>query len=235
MADLKPVNYYDRVEIKGQGIIQGTYKGHNLVKIDIPFRSIICGASGSKKTNTLINIIRNIPAFQHYYLYARNPNQELFKYLKDKFETVANKLNISIDDIITVHDTVKELPSDLKKFHPNSLIVFDDLQTSSTKDKQKIANIFCNSRSFGLSCIWIGQSYFKIPLELRENVDYIFYKRTNSAKDLRRMIREYLSTPEEEDRFDKYYNQVLANDNFFVLIDLKSINPKLKIRLNFGH
>ena len=186
----------ESIEVKGDGLRQ--YKDQKLTNIEVPFSAIICGASGSKKTNTLINIIKDVPAFQHYYVYAKNPDQGLFKFLKDKFQEVSDKLQISLSDIITVSNSVKDLPSDIKQFRPRSLIVFDDMQTETKKDKEKIANLFCNSRSHGQSCIWIGQSYFQVPIEIRDNCDYIFYKRVNSKKALDRMMNEYIVDDNEK-------------------------------------
>lgn len=51
------------------------------------FRGIILGASGSGKSNLLIDFIKKSPnVYTQLHLVARQPEQPLYQYLKDKLE-----------------------------------------------------------------------------------------------------------------------------------------------------
>ena len=43
---------------------------------DHPYRTLIVGGSGSRKTNTLLNLINNQPDIDEVYLYAKDPYEK---------------------------------------------------------------------------------------------------------------------------------------------------------------
>ena len=55
---------------------------------DHPYRILIIGASGSKKTNTLLNLIKNQPDIDKIYLYAKDLYESKYQYLINKPESV---------------------------------------------------------------------------------------------------------------------------------------------------
>ena len=46
-----------------------------------PYRILIVGGSGSRKTNALLNLINNQPDIDKIYLYAKNPYEAKYQYL----------------------------------------------------------------------------------------------------------------------------------------------------------
>ena len=48
---------------------------------DHPYRILIIGGSGSRKTNALLNLIENQPDIDKIYLYAKDPYEEKYQYL----------------------------------------------------------------------------------------------------------------------------------------------------------
>ena len=55
---------------------------------DHPYRILIVGGSVSGKTNALLNLINNQPAFDKIYLYAKDPYNAKYQYLINKREKV---------------------------------------------------------------------------------------------------------------------------------------------------
>ena len=55
---------------------------------DHPYRILIVGASGSGKTNALLNLINNQPDTDKIYLYAKHPYEKNYQYLINKREKV---------------------------------------------------------------------------------------------------------------------------------------------------
>ena len=87
-------------------------------EIEIPFRMVIVGASGSGKSNCLTNLLKVAfnGTFTHIYLCVKNADEPLYKRMIDK-----------LGDNITVFEN-GEVPrlQDLPK-NEESLIIFDDL------------------------------------------------------------------------------------------------------------
>ena len=55
---------------------------------DHPYRILIIGGSGSRKTNALLNLINNQPGIDKIYLYVKDPYEKKYQYLINKRETV---------------------------------------------------------------------------------------------------------------------------------------------------
>ena len=53
-----------------------------------PYRILIIGGSGSRKTNALLNLINNHPDIDKIYLYAKDPYEAKYQYLINKREKV---------------------------------------------------------------------------------------------------------------------------------------------------
>ena len=55
---------------------------------DNPYRILIIGGSGSRKTNALLNLINNQPDIDKIYSYAKDPYEAKYQYLINKCEKV---------------------------------------------------------------------------------------------------------------------------------------------------
>ena len=51
---------------------------------DNPYRILIIGGSGSRKTNTLLNLINNQPDIDKIYLYGKDPYEDKYQFLINK-------------------------------------------------------------------------------------------------------------------------------------------------------
>ena len=61
---------------------------------DHPYRILIIGGSGSRKTNLLLNLIEDQPDIYKIYLYAKDPYEPKYQYLINKREGVGiNQFN----------------------------------------------------------------------------------------------------------------------------------------------
>ena len=59
-------------------------KKENKERNDWPFRMLIIGQSGSRKTNTLLHLINNFHPIDKIYLYAKDTEEKKYHYLKNK-------------------------------------------------------------------------------------------------------------------------------------------------------
>ena len=149
--------------------------------MDIPFRMVIVGASGSGKTNCLMNLLKVAfnGTFSHLYLCVKNADEPLYQQMIDK-----------LGDNITVFENgdVPKL-ADLQK-NEEQLIIFDDL-VGDKNATVEIIEYFKMARKKGISCCYLSQSYFKIDKFIRQNTNYIIVKKISSKRDLKLMLSEY--------------------------------------------
>jgi hypothetical protein len=231
---MKQRNFYEKLDAKYQGS-RLTYATQKAINIELPFRMIVVGASGAKKTNTLLNIIDHMNCFHYFYVFCRNINQPLYYWLLDRLELAARNSGLGDKDLYMVSDTIDDLPQ-LETIDKsiNNLIIIDDFVGDSPKNLKKIENFFIRSRTFNTNVIFITQSYFNTPKPIRGSTDYIIFKRTNDLNDFILIVKTYFRG--QEKKILEFYKKVMAKGEGenFILFDLKTTNPKLRIRMNYG-
>jgi ABC-type dipeptide/oligopeptide/nickel transport system ATPase component len=84
---------------------------------------IICGNSGSGKTQTLLNLLHVMPStFSKVFIVTKNKDEPLYNFLEDKY----------VDDGLSIKEGISELPDlDSMDKEENNLIVLDDLVNES--------------------------------------------------------------------------------------------------------
>ena len=102
------------------------------------FRMLICGNSGSGKTNLLYHMLINpLLYYDEIYLYARNLEQDKYKRLIKKMRELSHKfgyeiLNVSNDEITPV--------TEMDKADNQKLVIFDDYVCD--KNQRQIIDYF---------------------------------------------------------------------------------------------
>jgi hypothetical protein len=152
------INFYEFTK-KDTVFKNPNYKNHN---IEIPFRMIISAPSGAGKTNFLLNLICSMEnTFYRIIICVKNKAEPLYEMIEEKLNSGKTKQIEIYED-----GEVPKLPDDKK----NRLIVFDDLLYDN---QSEIKQYFIRGRKKGFSCIYLTQSYFKTPKDLRLQCNYI--------------------------------------------------------------
>ena len=130
------------------------------------FRMLICGPSGSGKTNTLMHMIYNMLYFDKVYLYAKNLEQSKYQNLMENFQPISDEVGYGViearnDEIIPVED----LESDSQK-----TVIFDDYVCD--KNHKPLVDYFIRGRHKNCSVIYLSQSYYKTPKDIRLNCSH---------------------------------------------------------------
>ena len=118
------------------------------------FRMLICGNSGSGKTNLLYHMLmKPLLYYDEIYLYARNLEQDKYKRLMQKMMKMSHELgyeilNVSNDEITPVTEMGYE---DNQK-----LVIFDDYVCD--KNQRHIIDYFIQGRHKNCSVIYLSQS-----------------------------------------------------------------------------
>ena len=185
---------------------------------DDTFRMLICGNSGSGKTNLLYHmLIDPLLYYDKIYLYAKNLEQE-------KYQNLINEMNeISEDmgyDVMEVSND-KIIPINHLNYEDNQkLIIFDDYVCE--KNQRQIVDYFIQGRHKNCSVIYLSQSFYKTPRDLRLNCSHYRIYEFPSSRE-RNMIASELGIDKEK------LNKATKKQYNFLCVD----KPRKKVKRNF--
>ena len=159
--------------------------------LDNPYRILLVGFSVSGKTNALLNLINNQSDIDKTYLYAKDPYEAKYQYLINKREKVEldhfNYPKAFMDNSNDIQDVCKNI----EDYNPNKkrkvLIVFDDMIADMINNKilnPVVTELFIRGRKLGISIVFITQSYFKVPKDVRLNFTHIFIMKIPNKREL---------------------------------------------------
>ena len=182
------------------------------------FRMLICGNSGSEKTNLLYHmLIKPLLYYDEIHLYAKNLEQEKYQSLINKMNEIRGQtgydvMKASNDKIIPINDLDYD---DYQK-----LVIFDDYVCE--KNQRQIVDYVIQGRHKNCSVIYPSQSFYKTPRDIRLNCShYCIYEFPSSRE--RNMISSELGVDKE--KFEKAAKKPFS----FLYVD----KPRKKVKRNF--
>jgi len=192
--------------------------------IKLPYRLIIAGNSGSGKTQTLLNLLYNMPdTYEKIFIVTKCKSEPLYEYLEDRLGK----------DGLSVKEGIIELPDlDSLDKEQNNLIVLDDLVNEPLKQQRPICDYFIRARKKNCSIIYISQSFYAVPKLIRDNISYLIIKQVSSMKNLTMICRE-CSLGIDKKQLKKIYDDATQSKQDFLLIDLEGDKDE-RFRKNFS-
>ena len=203
------------------------------------YRILIVGGFGSGKTNALLNLINNQPDIDKIYLDAKDPYEAKYQYLINKREKVGLD---HFDD----HKAFIEYSNDMQDVYKNIedynlgkkrkvLITFDDMIADMINNKKLnpiVTELFIRGRKLNISIVFITQSYFKAPKDVRLNSTYFFIMKIPNKRELQQIALNHSSDIDFKD-FIKIYKKCTAKPYSSLVNDttLQSDDP-LRFRKN---
>jgi hypothetical protein len=219
-------------ELIPKDIVKGkrTYKNWEQVQIELPFRMLVVGAAGSMKTNSVVNIALAMNCWNKVYIFAKQINEPLYKWLAGLYKEAENELGI---DIVFVSDELDDMP-ELEEIDPrgNNLFIFDDLILEKAKKLKTVEALFVRGRRLNCSCIFVSQRYYQVPIMIRQNADYLVIKKV-LVKDRDRILREFAQDITAEELVKKCQQATKDRKEDFMLIDTVHPDPRYRYRKNF--
>ena len=206
---------------------------------DHPYRILIIGGSGSGKTNLLLNLIENQPDIEKIYLYAKDSYESKYQNLINKREGVGinhfNDPKAFIEYSNNMHDVYKNIDESNLNKENKILIVFDDMIADTIHNKKLnfiITELFIRGRKLKNSVVFITQSCFKVPKDVRLNTSHFFIAKIPNKKEIQQIAINYSSDINTKD-FANIYKKCTAEPYSFLINDttLASNNP-LRFRKN---
>ena len=127
------------------------------------FRMLICGNSGSGKTNLLNHmLIKPLLYYDEIYLYAKNLEQQKYQKLIRKMKELSRELNY---DILHVRNDEITPASEMDYEDNKKLVIFDDYVRE--RDQRQLIDYFIQGRHKNCSVIYLSQSFYKTPKDIR--------------------------------------------------------------------
>ena len=178
---------------------------------DHPYRILIIGGSGTGKTNALLNLINNQQDIDKIYLYAKDPYEDKYQYLINKRECVGiNHLNdpkAFIEYSNDIHDVYKNINNYNPDKENKVMIVFDDMiadMISNKKLNSIVTELFIRCRKLNISLVFISQSYFKVPKDVRNNSTHFFIMKIPNKRELQQIAINHSSDVNTKDFIEIY-------------------------------
>ena len=183
-----------------------------------------------------MNLINNQPDIDK--IYAKDPYEAKYRYLIYKPEKVG------LDDFndpkafMDYSNNIQDVYKNIEEYNPGKerkvLIVFDDMITDMINNKKLnliVTELFIRGRKPNISIVFIKQSYFKVPKDVRLDSTHFFVMKIPNKRELQQIALNHSSDIDFKD-FMKIYKKYTARPYFFVNdTTLPSYNP-LRFRKN---
>ena len=202
---------------------------------DHPYRILVTGDSGSGKANTLLNLINNQPDNDKIYLYAKVPYEVKYQYLISELEKVGLDYFNNPKAFMDYSNSMQDVYKNIEEYDPGKkrkvLIVFDDMIADMINNKKLnpiVTELFIRGRKRNISIVFITQSYFKVPQDVRLNSTQFFIMKSSNKRELQQIALNHSSDIDFKD-FVKIYKKCTAEPYSFTTIT--SDNP-LRFRKN---
>ena len=165
---------------------------------DKPYRILIIGGSGSGKTNVLLNFIENQPDIDKTYLYAKDPYECKYQYLINIREKVGLKGFSYLKAFIEYSNDMHDVYKNINYYNPDKenkiLILFDDMIADMIQNRKLnsiVTELFIRGRKLNISLVFIIQSYFKIPKDVRLNTTHFFITKILNKRELHQIATNH--------------------------------------------
>ena len=133
---------------------------------DHTHRLLIIGCSGSGKTNTMLNLIKEQDDIDKIYLYAKDLCEPKYEFLIKKREDVGIKYCKDPNAFIECSNTMDDVYEYIDCYSPSKerkiLIVFDEMIAAimiNKKFQAIIKELFIRCRKLNISLVFITQSF----------------------------------------------------------------------------
>ena len=183
-------------------------------------RMLICGNSRSGKTKLLYHIlIEPLLYYDEIHLYAKNLEQEKYQNLMNKMNELSRGSGYDYDIMTVSNDKIIPI-KDLDYEDNQKLVIFDDYVCE--KNQREIVDYFIQGRHKNCSVIYLSQSFYKTPRDIRLNCSqYCIYEFPFSRE--RNMILSELGVDKEK------FKKATKEPYSYLYVD----KPKKKVKKNF--
>ena len=173
------------------------------------------------------------------YLYAKDPFEDKNQYLINKRNGVGINHFNAPKAFIEYSNDMQDVYKDINDYNPDKenkiLMVFDDMipdMINNEKLNSIVTELFIRGRKLNISLVFITQSYFKDPKDVRLNTTLIFIMKIPDKRELQQIAINHSSNIDTKG-FIKVYKKC-TDEPYSILVNdatLSSDNP-LRFRKN---
>ena len=172
-------------------------------------------------------------------LYAKDLSELKHEFLIRKWEDVGIKHLNDSNAFIKCSNTMDDVYEDIVDYNPNTkrkiLFVFDEMIAGFMTNKKFqaiIKELFIRCRKLNISLVFITQSYFSVPKDVRLNSTHYLIMKINNKRELQNIAINHSADIDYKD-FMKIYRECTKEPYSFLTIDttLPASDP-LRFRKN---
>ena len=146
---------------------------------DYPYRILIIGGSGLRKSNALLNLTNNQLDIDKIYLYVKDAYESKHQFSITKRKQLGLKYYDDLKAFIEDSNDMQDAYKNIEEYNPGKkrkiLIVFDDMTANMINNKKlnpTVTEIFIRGRKFNIS---IFLSHNQVPKDVILNsTDFLF-------------------------------------------------------------
>ena len=166
-------------------------------------------------------------------MYAKDPYEAKYQFLINKRETIGLKHFNDPKAFIEYSNDMQNVYKNIGEYNPGKkrkiLIVFDDMIANMINNKKlnsMVTEFFIRGRKLNTSLVFITQSYFKVPKNVRLNSTHFFIMKIPHKRELQQIALNHSSDISSKDFF-KIHKKCTAKPYSFLVNDatLASDNP----------
>ena len=186
-----------------------------------------------------MNLINNQPDIDKIYLYAKDPYETKYQYLINKREKV--RLNHFNDPktFMEYSNDMQDVYKNIEDYNPikkrKILIVFDDMiadMINNNKLNAIVTELFIRGRKLNISIVFITQSYFKVPKDVRLNSTHFFIMKYSNKRELQQIALNHSSDMDLKDFMNSYKKCTTEPYSFLVNDTTLPSDDLLRFRKN---
>ena len=195
--------------------------------------------SETGKANTLLNLINEQHNIDKIYLYARDLNESKYEILIKKCKDAGIKHLNDPNAFIKCSNTMDDVYENIHDYNSNRkrkiLIVFDDMIADIMTNKRFqaiIKELFIRCRKLNISLVFLTQSYFSVPKEVRLNSTHYLIMEINNKRELQNIAINDCADIDYQD-FIKIYRECTREPyNFLARDTMLPVSNHLRFRKN---
>ena len=176
-------------------------------------------------------------------MYARDPCESKYQYLINKREGVGINHFKDPKAFIEYSSDMQDVYKNTDDYNPDKeneiLIVFDDMIADMIQNKKLnsiVTELLIRGRKLNISLVFITQSYFKVPKDVRLNTTHFFITKILSKRELQQIAINHSSDISTEDFVNIYRKYTAEPYSFFVNDTTLTSDNRLRFRKSlFGY
>ena len=154
-------------------------------------------------------------------MYAKDPYETKYQFLINKKESIGLKHFNDSKAFIEYSNDMQDVYKNIDEYNPDKenkiLIVFDDMIADMIHNKKLnsiVTELFIRGRKLNISLVFITQSYFKVPKDVRLNTTHFFITKIPNKSELQQIALNHSSDISTKD-FIKIHQKCTAEPYFF--------------------